>query len=112
MTTYHRSGTLSGTDTVDTVTFTVNLPADISYTVRARGSGDNELRVRCAQKLVLIWAQVHDFKLSPGESKSRSFSTSIDGTTPTTDGRQDVRIKLSRKILTKELDWELDFTVT
>lgn len=99
-------------DTLDTVVFTVDLPADVTYTVTAKGSGDNQLRVRCGQKLVAIWAQLHDFKLSPGQSKTRSFSTNLDGTTPTTDQRQDIRIRLSRDILTKEIDWELSWTVS
>jgi hypothetical protein len=109
MPTFTRSGTLKGTDTLDTLIFTVDLPADVTYTVTAKGKGDNKLRVRCGQKLIAIWAQLHDFELEPGESKTRSFGTSIDGTTPTTDGRQDVRIRLSRAILTKEIEWELTF---
>jgi hypothetical protein len=47
-----------------------------------------------------------------GDTEIRSFSTSIVGSTPTTDGRQDIRIRLSRDILTKEIDWDLTFTVT
>ena len=112
MATFHRSGTLKGTDTLDTVEFTVDLPATITYTVSARGSGDNELRVRCAQKLVLIWAQIHDFDVPLGGTRTRTFSTNIDGATPTTDNRQDIRIKLGRKVLTKEIDWDLTWTVT
>jgi hypothetical protein len=109
---YTRSGTLSGTNTLDTLIFSVDLPADITYTVTARGSGSNQLRVRCGQKLVAIWAQINDFEMSPGDTETRSFSTSIDGSTPTTDDKQDIRIRLSRDILTKEIDWDLTFTVT
>lgn len=111
MATHKRIGTLQGLNTVDAVVFTVDLPATITYTVTAKGSGNNQLRVRCGQKLVAIWAQLHDFKLSPGESGTRTFSTDLDGTTPTTDGRQDIRIRLNRDILTKEIDWELSWTV-
>ena len=111
MATFKRTGTLEGTNTLDTVIFSVDLPADITYTVTAKGNGDNKLRVRCGQKLVAIWAQIHDFELAPGQSATRSFSTSIDGTTPTTDNKQDIRIRLSRDILTKKLDWELTWTV-
>jgi hypothetical protein len=82
MTTYHRSGTLSGTNTLDTIIYSVDLPADITYTVTAQGSGSNKLRVRCGQKLVAIWAQINDFEMSPGDTGTRSFSTSIDGSTP------------------------------
>ena len=31
---------------------------------------------------------------------------------PTTDEKQDIRIRLSRDILTKEIDWDLTFTTT
>jgi hypothetical protein len=112
MTTYNRSGTLEGTNTLDRLIFTVDLPADSTYTVTATGSGDNKLRVRCGQKLIAIWAQINDFELSPGQSASRSFSTSIDGAIPTTDDKQDIRIRLSRDILTKEIDWEVSLTAT
>jgi len=112
MTTYTRSGTLSGTDTLDTLIFSVDLPADITYTVTAHGSGSNKLRVRCGQKLVAIWAQINDFEMSPGDTETRSFSTSIDGTMPTTDEKQDIRIRLGRDVLTKEIDWDLTFTTT
>jgi hypothetical protein len=111
MATVKRTGTLQGTDTLDTIIFTVDLPADITYTVKASGNGDNRLRVRCGQQLMAIWAQIHDFEVSPGESATRSFHTGIDGTTPTTDGRQDVRIRLSRDLTTKEIDWELTWSV-
>lgn len=111
MSSFTRSGTLQGTDTLDTVVFAVDLPADITYTITATGDGSNTLRVRCGQLLVAVWAQIHDFEMSPGESKTRSFHTGIDGTTPTTDGKQDVRIRLSRDILTKEIDWQLHVTV-
>ena len=50
--------------------------------------------------------------MSPGDTETRSFSTTIDGSTPTTDDKQDIRIRLSRDILTKEIDWDLTFTVT
>ena len=109
MATFKRTGTINGTNTVDTVIFPVDLPADITYTVTAKGSGDNKLRVRCGQKLVAIWAQIHDFEMALGQSETRSFSTSIDGTTPTSDDRQEIRIRLSRDILTKEIDWELSW---
>jgi hypothetical protein len=112
MASFTRTGTLAGTDTLDTIVFTVDLPADITYTVTAKGDGDNRLRVRCGQQLIAIWAQIHDFYMEPGQSATRSFQTDIDGTTPTTDRKQDVRIRLSRDILTKEIDWELKFTVS
>lgn len=112
MATYKRTGSLSGTDTLDTIVFTVDLPATISYTVTAKGKGNNELRVRTGQKAILIWAQIHDFKVSPSKSKSRSFDTNLDLTTPTTDNKQDIRIRLSRKIGTKAIDWELSWTVS
>jgi hypothetical protein len=112
MTTCQRSGSLSGTNTLDTVIFGVDLPAVITYTVTARGSGTNELRLRCGKQLVEIWAHINYLDMSPGDTETRSFSTSIDGTTPTTDDKQDIRIRLSRDILTKEIDWDLTFTVT
>jgi hypothetical protein len=111
MATFKRTGTLHGTNTLDTVVFTVDLPAEISYTVKATGEGSNKLRVRCGQQLIAIWAQIHDFEISPGDSATRSFHTGIDGTTPTTDGKQDVRIRLSRDLTTKEIDWELTWSV-
>ena len=40
------------------------------------------------------------------------WQASIDGGTPTTDEKQDIRIRLSRDILTKEIDWDLTFNVT
>jgi hypothetical protein len=61
--------------------------------------------------LIAIWAQIHDFELSPGQSATRSFHTGIDGTAPTTDGKQDVRIRLSRDLTTKEIDWQLNVSV-
>lgn len=105
-----KTGTLSGTNTLDTVIITVTLPASISYTVKASGEGNNKLRVRCGQKLVAIWAQIHDFELEAGQSATRSFNTTIDGSTPTNDGKQDIRLRFSRDILTKAMDWELTFT--
>lgn len=112
MATFKRTGSLSGTDTLDTIMFTVNLPATISYTISAKGKGKNDLRVRTGQKAILIWAQIHDFDVSPGKNKSREFDTNLDLTTPTTDNKQDIRIRLSRKIGTKAIDWELNWTVS
>ena len=40
------------------------------------------------------------------------WQASIDGSTPTTDEKQDIRIRLSRDILTKEIDWDLTFNIT
>jgi hypothetical protein len=111
MATFKRTGTLQGTNTLDTVVFTVDLPADISYTVKATGGGNNNLRVRCGQQLIAIWAQIDDFEIGPGQSATRSFHTGIDGTTPTTDGKQDVRIRMSRDLTTKAIDWELTWSV-
>ena len=112
MPTWKRNGTLSGTDTLDTLVFTVDVPCEISYSVTAKGQGDNKLRVRCGQKLILIWAQIHDFEIAPGKSKTKSFRTGIDGATPTTDGKQEVRLRMSRKVLTQEIDWEVELTAT
>lgn len=111
MATFKRTGTLHGTNTIDTVVFSVDLPAEITYTVKAIGQGHNKMRVRCGQQLVAIWAQIHDFELEPGQSATRSFHTGIDGTLPTTDGKQDVRIRMSRDLTTKEMEWELTYSV-
>lgn len=109
---FGRSGTLQGTDTPDTVIFSVDLPVDIPSTVTAGASGDNALPVRSGQKLAAVWAQIHDFEVGPGDTGTRSFSTNIDGTLPTSDLKQDIRIRPSRKVLTREIDGQLSWTVT
>jgi hypothetical protein len=44
MATFKRTGTLHGTNTLDTIVFTVDLPAEITYTLKATGEGNNKLR--------------------------------------------------------------------
>lgn len=103
--------TLSGVWLMQTIKMSVPVPCRIEYTVRHEGDGNNDLRVRFGNYLHLIWGQVHDFEIEPGKSKSRSTEIGSDNT-GSEDNNQDVRWRLSRKALTKAIDWELTYTVT
>jgi hypothetical protein len=89
---------------------TVPVPCRIDYTVRHKGDGNNELRVRFGSYWNLIWAKIHDFELDPGKSASRTSDVLSDDT-GSDDTKQDVRWRLSRAVLTKAIDWELSYTV-
>ncbi len=103
--------TLSGAWLMETVRMTVPVPCKIEYTVRHKGHGNNQLRVRFGSYWNLIWAKIHDFELEPDKSASRTSEINNDDT-GSEDGKQDVRWRLSRAILTKEIEWELTYTVT
>ncbi len=103
--------TLSGVWLMQTIKMSVPVPCRIQYTVRHKGDGNNTLRVRFGSFFHLIWAQVHDFDVDPGKSLSRSAERTGDNTGEE-DDKQDVRWRLSRKVLTKPIDWELTYTVT
>lgn len=103
--------TLSGVWLMQTIKMSVPVPCKIQYTVRHKGDGNNDLRVRFGSFFHLIWAQVHDFDVDPGKSQSRSAERTGDNTGEE-DGKQEVRWRLSRKVLTKPIDWELTYTVT
>ena len=100
--------TLSGVWLMHTVKMRVPAPCRIEYTVRHKGKGTNKLRVRFGSFFHLVWAKTHDFDLEKGESKSRETDQKGDGG----DDFEDVRWRLSRKALTKEIDWELTYEVT
>lgn len=102
---------LSGVWLMQTIKMTVPVPCKIEYTVRHKGDGNNKLRVRYGYFYNLVWANVNDFDLEPGKSQSRN-TEQINDNTGTEDGRQDVRWRLSRSVLTKAIDWELTYTVT
>jgi hypothetical protein len=98
------SGNLSGTDTVDIVSFSAQERASICYTVTATGSGTNRLRVKAQQRLLgLIWVTVHDFYMDPGQTKVKSFPVSDleSGST------EQLRFRFSRDILTSAIDWRV-----
>ena len=101
---------LTGVWLLQTIKMSIPVPCRIEYTVRHNGKGKNKLRVRCGNFWHLIWAKVHDFEIEPGKSKSRTLEINSD-TTGTDDQRQDFRWRLSRAILTKEIDWKLTYTV-
>lgn len=103
--------TLSGVWLMQTIKMSVPVPCMIEYTIRHKGDGNNDLRVRFGNFLHLIWGKVHDFEIEPGKSKSRSIELGSD-TTGAEDAKQDVRWRLSRKALTKAIDWELTYSVT
>ena len=102
---------LSGMWLMATVQMTVPVPCRIDYTVRHKGDGNNELRVRFGSYWNLIWGKIHDFELDPGKSASRTSDVLSDDT-GSDDAKQDVRWRLSRAVLTKAIDWELTYTVT
>lgn len=102
---------LSGVWQLQTIKLDVPVPCRIDYTVRHKGDGNNNLRVRFGSFFHLIWAKVHDFEIEPGKSASRSPERTSDAT-GSEDQRQDVRWRLSRTLLTKAIDWELTYTVT
>ena len=104
-------GSLSGVGLMHVIKMSVPVPCRIEYTVRHRGKGKNELRVRFGSFFHLLWGNVHDFELESGKSKSRMTEEKSDDT-GSEDQRQDVRWRLSRKVLTKEIDWELTYTIT
>ncbi len=108
---FTQSGTLSGTETKEVIEFKVKVPAIVNYTVTAYGIGSNELRLRSAQMILLAWANIHDFKIKPGEHQSRSFSTDIDGTVPLTDHQQAIHFKLLRADTSEDIEWKVDWTV-
>jgi hypothetical protein len=104
-------GTLSGAWLMQTLRTTVPVPCRIDYTVRHKGDGNNELRVRFGDFFHLIWAKDHDFQIEAGKSKSRTIEIKTD-TSGDDDAKQDIRWRLSRKVLTKAIDWELTYTIT
>jgi hypothetical protein len=106
------TGTLKGVDTEDWVKFTATAPATIEYTVRHKGKGNNPLRVRLADLVIVVWGQMHDFEVQPGKSATRRVDFDWDMTPSTFDGKQDFRLRLSRDILTKEIPWEVNIKVT
>ena len=103
--------TMSGIWLMQTVRLSIPVPCKVEYTVRHKGKGNNELRVRFGNFWNLIWAKIHDFDLEHGDSASRSLDFTSD-TTGSDDGMTDIRWRLSRAILTKAIDWELTYTVT
>ena len=106
-----KKGTISGATLMHVVKLSVPVPCKIEYTVRASGNGKNQLRVRFGNLFILVWGKVHDFELEPGESASRVVEISRDHTTELQDGQQDVRFRLSRKALTKAIDYEIEYTI-
>ena len=103
--------TLSGVWLMQTIKMSVPVPCKIEYSVRHKGSGNNDLRVRFGSYWHLLWGNVHDFKIEPGKSNSRTDEVGKD-TSGSDDARQDVRWRLSRGALTKAISWELTYTVT
>ena len=103
--------TLSGAWLMQIVKMKVPVPCKIEYTVRHKGKGKNKLRFRFGSFYNLLYAKVHDIDIKPGKSKSRTTEAKKDNT-GAEDGWQDVRWRLSRKALTKAIDWELTYTVT
>lgn len=103
--------TLTGGWLMETVRLTVPVPCRIDYTIHHKGDGNNDLRVRFGSFWNLIWGKIHDFDLEPGKSAGRTPDINNDDT-GSEDGKQDVRWRLSRAILTKEIPWELTYTVT
>jgi hypothetical protein len=105
------NSTLSGVWLMQTIRMSVPVPCRIDYTVRHKGDGKNDLRVRFGSFWHLIWAQAHDFEVAPDKAKSRTTEVKNDNS-GSEDATQDVRWRLSRKVLTKAIDWELTYTVT
>lgn len=102
---------LEGIWLMQTIKMSVPTPCKIDYTVRHKGKGNNKLRVRYGSFYHLVWSQVHDYEIEPGDSKSRKAEEQDDDT-GSNDGKQDVRWRLSRSIMSKAIDWELTYTVT
>jgi len=102
---------LEGVWLMQTIKMSVPNPCKIEYTVRHKGKGNNDLRVRYGSYYHLLWSQVHDFEVEPGKSKTKSTEEKDDDT-GSNDGKQDIRWRLSRAIMTKAIDWELNYTVT
>ena len=69
-------------------------------------------RVRCCQKLVAIWAQINDFEMSRATPNPVVLDESRRDYADDHRRKQDIRIRLSRDILTKEIDWDLTFATT
>jgi len=102
---------MSGIWLMQTVKVSITVPCKVEYTVRHKGAGNNELRVRFGNYWHLVWAKIHDFKLEPDEAGSRSLDFTNDNT-GSDDGVTDIRWRLSRAILTKPIDWELTYSIT
>ena len=92
---------------MQTIKMKVPVPCKVEYTVRHKGKGKNNLRVRFGSFYNLIWANAHDFDIEPGKSKSRTTEEKKDNT-GSEDGWQDVRWRLSRKALTKAIRLGID----
>jgi len=105
-------GTLSGAWLMQTLKTTVPVPCRIEYTVRHKGDGDNDLRVRFGEFLLLLWGKDHDFEVEPGKARSRTADINSGTTGKQSDPNEDVRWRLSRAVLTKVIDWELTYTIT
>jgi hypothetical protein len=103
--------TLTGIWLMQVIQLSVPVPCRIEYTVRHKGEGNNDLRVRCGIFWHMVWGQVHDFEIERGKSASRKTELAND-TTGSDDARQDFRWRLSRAVLTKEIPWELTYTIT
>jgi hypothetical protein len=90
---------MSGIWLMQTVKVSMAVPCKVEYTVRHKGAGKNELRVRFGNYWHLVWAKIDDFNLEPDQTRSRSQEF-INDNTGSDDGVTDIRWRLSRAILT------------
>ena len=97
-------GSLSGSDTVDTFVYDTD-GERIDYTICASGTGNNKLTAKLQIPNPytggLTWLTQRTYKLRPGQSVSASWNSG------SWTFFHDVRFRLSRKPLTKKLNWEV-----
>lgn len=105
------NGTLKGLQTEQWIKFFAVGPATLRFTVTHKGKGDNPLHVRAADRVIVIWGQFENFKVAPGRSVTKKLDFDWDYTPETSDGKQEFRLRLSRDVLTKEIPYEIKFTV-
>jgi hypothetical protein len=103
------TGVLEGIDTEDTVKISAQGPATLNVTVRHRGTGNNDLRVRLGSYTIVVWGQYDDYDVAPGRSVTRSIPFDWDRTGDVSNGIQDFRVRLSRTVLSKRIPWEVTY---
>ncbi len=101
-------GCVAGANTVDYLTFTANDLAWVDYTICGEGSGSNELDVKIQQQRSGGgWTTLVHFELNmPSDCQSGNFFV-LDEFDSSTEL---LRVRLSRKIGTKKICYEVDLS--
>lgn len=78
---------------------------EFEFVITADGNGSNTLTVKIQQQVGGTWQTVRDKQLQPGQQRSGSFVVADMSNSGATE---DFRIRVSRKIGTKAIDYTVD----